>query len=134
MHLDNGWDSELAVDQHLSGAASLGIDLETLVIDWEEFKDIQLAFLRSGVPDCEIPSDHAIVSSVHDVAKAQGIRHTVWGYNTRTETHLPRAWSRGHYDWGYIQAIHRQDGSGRIRTFPHLPLRRACPAASASRT
>ena len=129
VHLDNGWDSEIAAANISTALKTLGIDLETLVIDWEEFKDFQIAFLRAGVPDCEIPSDHAIVSSVHQVAKQQRIRHTVWGYNTRTETHLPRAWSQGHYDWGYIKAIHRRYGSGRIRTFPHMTFASSLPGA-----
>jgi N-acetyl sugar amidotransferase len=120
VHLDNGWDSEIAATNLSSALRALDIDLETLVIDWEEFRNIQLAFLRAGVPDAEIPSDHAIVASVHRVAAVHNIRHTIWGYNTRTETHLPRAWSQGHYDWRYIRMIHRQFGTGRIRTFPHL--------------
>lgn len=122
VHLDNGWDSEIAATNISAALRALGIDLDTLVIDWEEFKDIQLAFLRAGVPDCEIPSDHAIVASVHQVARRHGVRHTVWGYNTRTETHLPKAWSQGHFDWRYIRAVHRQYGSGRVRTFPHLSV------------
>lgn len=120
VHLDNGWDSEIAATNISAALRALGIDLETLVIDWEEFKDIQLAFLRAGVADCEIPSDHAIVSSVHKVAAEHSIKHTIWGYNTKTETHLPKAWSRGHLDWRYIRGIHKQFGSGRVRTFPHL--------------
>jgi N-acetyl sugar amidotransferase len=120
VHLDNGWDSEIAATNISSALRALGVDLETLVIDWAEFKDIQLAFLRAGVPDCEIPSDHAIVASVHQVAVQHRLRHTIWGYNTRTETHLPKAWSQGHLDWRYIRTIHRRFGSGRIRTFPHL--------------
>lgn len=120
VHLDNGWDSEIAATNISSALRALGVDLETLVIDWEEFRDIQLAFLRSGVADCEIPSDHAIVASVHQVATRNGIRHTIWGYNTKTETHLPKAWSQGHLDWRYIKTIHRRFGSGRTKTFPHL--------------
>lgn len=120
VHLDNGWDSEIAVTNISAALRALGVDLETLVIDWEEFKDIQLAFLRAGVPDCEIPSDHAIVASVHQVAAAHHIKHTIWGYNTKTETHLPKAWSRGHLDWRYVKSIHAQFGTGRTRTFPHL--------------
>ena len=120
VHLDNGWDSEIAVTNISSALRALNIDLQTLVIDWDEFKDIQLAFLRAGVPDCEIPSDHAIVASVHNAAAEHRIRHTIWGYNTRTETHLPKAWSQGHFDWRYIRAIHQRYGSGHIETFPHL--------------
>jgi len=127
VHLDNGWDSEIATQNISVTLKNLGIDLDTLVIDWEEFKDIQLAFLRAGVPDCEIPSDHAIVSSVYHTARRLRIHYTIWGYNARTETHLPCAWSQGHYDWGYIKAIHRRYGSGRIRTFPHLTLASSIP-------
>ena len=120
VHLDNGWDSEIAATNISAALRVLNVDLETLVIDWEEFKDIQIAFLRAGVPDSEIPSDHAIVASVHKVAAEHQIRHTIWGYNTKTETHLPKGWSRGHLDWLYIKTIHKQFGSGRVRTFPHL--------------
>lgn len=120
VHLDNGWNSEIAVGNISVTLRNLGIDLYTHVIDWEEFKDIQLAFLRSGVVDCEIPSDHAIVACVHDVADREGVKHTIWGYNCKTETHLPPAWSRAHHDWGYIRAVHRQFGSGRVNTFPRI--------------
>lgn len=120
VHLDNGWDSEIAATNISSALRTLNVDLETLVIDWSEFRDIQLSFLRAGVPDCEIPSDHAIVASVHQTAAQHQIRHTIWGYNTKTETHLPKAWSQGHLDWRYIKSIHQQFGSGRTRTFPHL--------------
>jgi N-acetyl sugar amidotransferase len=119
-HLDNGWDSEIAATNISAALRALDIDLETLVIDWEEFKDIQLAFLRSGVPDCEIPSDHAIMAWVRNVATQHRVRHLIWGNNTRTETHLPKAWSQGHFDWRYIRSVHRRFGSGRIRTFPHM--------------
>ena len=81
---------------------------------------MQLAFLRSGVVDCEIPSDHAIVACVHDAASREGVRNTIWGYNVKTETHLPQAWSRAHLDWGYLRAIHQRYGSGRVKTFPRV--------------
>ncbi|NQT13096.1 MAG: N-acetyl sugar amidotransferase [Planctomycetes bacterium] len=125
VHLDNGWDSELAVKNIENLVRRLDIDLHTHVIDWEEFRDVQLAFLRAGVPDCEIPSDHAIVSAVHHAATRHRIRTVIWGYNCRTETHLPRAWSQGHYDWGYIRAVHRRFGSGKIKTFPHFSYYRS---------
>jgi N-acetyl sugar amidotransferase len=122
VHLDNGWDSEIAVGNIHSALDKLGIELHTHVINWEEIRDIQLAFLKSGVVDCEIPSDHAIVSSVQNLAKKLRIRHTIWGYNAITETHLPPAWSQGHFDFGYIRDVHRRFGNKhvKIKTFPHL--------------
>lgn len=59
VHLDNGWNSELSVQNIENICKKLDIDLYTYVIDWEEFKDIQLSFLKASTPDSEIPSDHA---------------------------------------------------------------------------
>lgn len=118
VHLDNGWNSEIAVANISVTLKRLGIDLHTHVIDWEEFKDIQLAFLRSGVPDCEVPSDQAIFALMSLMATKHGVHYVITGCNVRTETHLPRAWSQGQNDWLYIRSVHRRFGSRRIRTYP----------------
>jgi len=120
VHLDNGWDSEAAVSNIAKVLKKLDLDLYTHVIDWEEFKDIQRAFLLASTPDAEIPSDHAIFATLYHQASRLGIHHVITGINIRTETHLPFAWSQGHWDWGYIRAVHRQFGSGHIKTFPHF--------------
>ena len=60
VHFDNGWDSELAVDNIKKSLEALKIELLTHVVDWEEFKDLQLCFLKASVANCEIPTDHAI--------------------------------------------------------------------------
>lgn len=120
VHLDNGWNSEIAVSNISTVLKKVGIDLHTEVLDWEEFKDIQLAFLKASVPDAEVPSDHAIFACLYHTATKVGVRHVITGLNVRTETHLPRAWSHGHIDWGYLKAVHKAYGSGRrIKTFPH---------------
>jgi N-acetyl sugar amidotransferase len=120
VHLDNGWDSELAVSNIHHALRKLDIELYTHVIDWEEFKDLQLSFLRASTPDSEIPSDHAIAALMRIMADKIGVRHILIGFNVKTETHLPRAWSRGHYDWKYIRGVHQQFGHKKLRTFPHL--------------
>lgn len=122
IHLDNGWDSEMAVKNIENALNKLDIELYTHVIDWEEFRDIQLSFLRASTPDSEIPSDHAIVSIVHQMTEKIGVRYNIWGYNVRTETHLPTSWSQGHWDWLYIKGIHKQFGKRKIKTFPHMTL------------
>lgn len=120
VHLDNGWDSELAVKNVENICRKLNIDLHTIVLDWEEFRDLQISFLKASTPDSEIPSDHAIVVSMLKTAKMIGVKHILSGYNVRTETHLPVAWSQGHYDWGYIKNIQKQFGTIKLKTFPHL--------------
>lgn len=122
IHMDNGWDSELAVKNIEETLKRLDIDLYTKVLDWEEFKDLQLAFLKASTPDSEVPSDHAIWAVIGDMAEKLKVRYVLAGFNVRTETHLPRAWSQGHFDWKYIQSVHRQFGTGKLKTFPHQDL------------
>jgi N-acetyl sugar amidotransferase len=120
VHLDNGWDSELAVKNIENALKILGIDLYTHVIDWDEFKDLQLAFLRASTPDSEIPSDHAILALMHRMADRYRTRYVLPGFNTRTESHLPKEWSQGHSDWRYIKGIHKRFGRRSLKTFPHM--------------
>ena len=120
VHMDNGWDSELAVKNIEETLKRLGIDLHTEVLDWEEFKGLQVAFLRSSTPDSEIPSDHAIWAVLGDLADKLNVKYIVSGFNVRTETHLPRAWSQGHFDWKYIRSVNQLFGRGRLKTFPHI--------------
>ncbi len=119
IHMDNGWDSELAVKNIEETLKRLEIDLFTNVLDWEEFKNLQLAFLKASTPDSEIPSDHAIWAVTGDMAEKLKVRYILTGFNVRTETHLPRAWSQGHFDWKYIQSVNRQFGKAKLKTFPH---------------
>ncbi len=120
VHLDNGWDSELAIKNVENICRKLQIDLHTIVLDWDEFRDLQLSFLKASTPDSEIPSDHAIVMSLLNTAKMFKVQHIITGYNIRTETHLPSSWSQGHFDWGYINNIQKRFGTIQLKTFPHL--------------
>lgn len=120
VHLDNGWNSEIAVSNIDGALDKLGIELFTHVIDWEEYKDIQRAFLLASVPDVEVPTDHAISACLYQIAAKFGVSTILRGANVNTESHLPPAWSQGHLDYGYISDVHRKFGSGKVKTFPHL--------------
>lgn len=118
VHLDNGWDSELSVNNIFKELEILGIDLKTHVINWNEFRDLQLAFLKASTPDSEIPSDHAIVSIMYRMAEEFGISYVITGRNVRTETHVPLSWSHGHHDWKYIKSVHEMFGTVPLTTYP----------------
>jgi N-acetyl sugar amidotransferase len=120
VHLDNGWNSNVAVMNINKAIDALNIDLHTHVLDWEEYKDIQRAFLLASVPDVEIPNDHAILATLYKTAKKYKIRCIISGNNLKTESHLPPAWSQGHLDYGYIRDIHMSFGSVKLKSFPHL--------------
>lgn len=120
VHLDNGWDSELAVKNVENLLKKLGIDLHTKVLDWEEFKDLQLSFLKASVPDLEIPTDHAIMAVLFEAADKYKIRYVISGYNSATESIGVHAWANGHFDWHYIKNLQKRFGKKKLKDFPHL--------------
>jgi N-acetyl sugar amidotransferase len=122
VHFDNGWDSELAVSNIEKVLKRLEIDLFTYVVDWEEFRDLQLAFLKASTPDGEIPTDHGIFALLWRQAAARRIRYIVSGMNFATEAASVPGWSYGHSDWRYIRAVHRQFGTVRLKTYPRFSL------------
>lgn len=124
VHLDNGWDSELAVSNIEKTLKNLGIDLYTYVINWEEFRDLQLSFLKASTPDSEIPTDHAILAVLYIAAARESVQYILSGHNTATEGGGVAAWSQGHGDWRYIRSIQEEFGTKRVKSFPHYgPLR-----------
>ena len=122
IHLDNGWDSELAVSNIEKILRSLDIDLFTYVLDWEEFKDLQLSFLKASVPNCEIPTDHAITALLYHQAAKRNIKYIITGGNVVTEAILPLHWGYYNQDWRHIKAIHKRFGTVKLKSFYHLTL------------
>lgn len=123
VHFDNGWDSELAVANIREVLERLGFPLETYVVDWPQFRDIQLAFLRASTPDGEVPSDHAIQATMWRTAAAVGTRTIISGMNFATEAINVPHYSYGHSDWRYIKDVHRRFGTMPIPSYPHYSLR-----------
>lgn len=122
VHFDNGWNSELSVTNIKKTLDALGIDLVTYVIDWEEFRSLQIAFLRASTPDGEIPTDHAISALLFREAAVRGIRYVISGMNYATEGSSIPAWAYGHMDWRYIRAVNKRFGSRELKQYPHLSL------------
>jgi N-acetyl sugar amidotransferase len=119
VHLDNGWNSEISVRNIENIVTILGIDLHTEVLDWEEFRRLQVAFLRASTPDSEIPTDHAIIATLYKLAAQHGIRWIMDGSNIVTEIMVPATWSHGHSDWGYIKHLNDTFGGAELKTYPH---------------
>jgi N-acetyl sugar amidotransferase len=122
IHLDNGWNSNLAVTNIQNTLKALDIDLHTIVLDWDEFKTMQLSFLHASTPDSEVPTDHAIQAVLFKAAKQFGVRYVIGGSNFETEAIMPIAWSHGMRDWKYIRNVHRRFSDTPLRTFPHFTL------------
>ena len=121
-HFDSGWNSELAVNNIERATSTLGIDLKTDVVDWKEMRDLQLAFFRAGVTNCDIPTDHAFPAVALQNATKFGVKYILSGSNLATESILPSAWGHNAADKRYLKAIHRRHGQVKLKTYPTLGL------------
>ncbi len=123
VHFDNGWNSELAVQNINNLVTKLGLELHTEVMDWELFKDLQLAYFRASVIDIEVCTDQLIFSHLYKVAKKYKIKTILSGANVWTETILPRDWRCvKKHDWTNLKNIHKKYGKKPIAHLPRLNL------------
>jgi len=121
VYLDNGFNSEIAVRNILTLTKRLKIDLETYVVNDEEIKDLNRAFMWASLPWIDGPRDLAMKGILYRVAKAKGINYILRDTDLRLEGKLPQEWT--YTDGRQLASIHRQFGDGvRLRTFPKLSL------------
>jgi len=118
VHFDNGWNSELAVMNIKNLVQKLNIDLLTYVVDWQEFKDLQLSYLKASVVDIEAITDQAISATLIKVAKKLKIKTIISGANHRTEGTLPDGWTYIKSDDRNIRDIHKKFGKKKLKTYP----------------
>lgn len=118
-HVDAGWNSQEAVNNIEQIVEKLGLDLYTEVIDWEEMKDLQLSFFKSGVSHIDAPQDHAFFATMYKFASKYGIKHILTGGNYSTEcVRNPVEWMYYQSDSRQIRDIHRRFGSRPLKRFP----------------
>ncbi len=120
VHVDNGWNSELAVANIRKILTRLEIDLHTVVLDWPEFRDLQRSFFFASVPNCEIPTDHAIVSSLFQAARKMNIRYIISGSNVTSEGVSQENVGHDAKDWTHIADLQKRFGTRKLKSFPRL--------------
>ncbi|MGB8191587.1 MAG: N-acetyl sugar amidotransferase [Chitinophagaceae bacterium] len=123
VHFDNGWNSELAVKNIENIISRLEFDLYTLVVNWEEFRDLQLAYLKASVVDIEAITDHAIIATLYKLAIEKNIKYILSGTNIVTEATLPAYWVFNKNDHINIRSIHKEFGSVKLKTYPFYNTR-----------
>jgi N-acetyl sugar amidotransferase len=120
VHVDCGWNSELAVKNIENIVKHLNLELHTHVVDWEEMKDLQVAFFKASLANLDIPQDHAIFAALYRFAVDNSIKYVLNGSNFETESVLPEAWGYNALDYRHIKAVHKKFGSVPLKTFPHV--------------
>lgn len=118
LHVDNGWNSELATKNIENILKVLNYDLYTHVIDWEEMRDMQLAFFKASVVDIDLPFDNAFMAILYDIAKKYKIKYILSGHNTVTEGWMPPNFTHYKLDTINLKAIHKKFGTLKLKKFP----------------
>ena len=118
-HVDAGWDSQIAVNNIERLIDGLGLDLYTEVINWEEIKDLQLAFLKSGAPHIDEPQDHAFFATMYKFASENNIKYILTGGNYSTEcVRNPLEWMYYQSDSAQLRDIHKKFGTIPLESYP----------------
>lgn len=118
VHMDNGWNSDTSVKNIKNVVSKLGYDYESYVLDWEEFKDLQLSFLKASVPEIETPTDIAILGALHKVAAKYNAKYIISGGNYATEGILPKSWHYDAKDVKFLKAVQKKFGTRKLKSFP----------------
>lgn len=118
VHFDNGWNSELAVQNIERILRDTGFDLFTYVVDWNEFKDLQLSYIKAGVPDWEVPTDHGFQVCLYEQARKHKVKYVLTGHNHQTEAILPNVMRWNKWDADNIEDIQQRFASGKLKSFP----------------
>jgi N-acetyl sugar amidotransferase len=118
-HVDGGWNTDVAVSNIQVIVEKLGLDLYTEVINWNEMRDFQLSFFKSGVAHLDIPQDHAFVATLYHFAKKNKIKYILNGGNISTEcVRNPKDWLYYGTDMAQLNDIQRQFGTVKLETYP----------------
>lgn len=118
-HVDGGWNSELAVHNINVLVDKLNLDLFTEVINWEEMKDFQLTFFKSGMPMLDVPQDHAFIATLYNFADKYKIKYILNGGNISTEcVRNPMEWLYYGTDMILINDLIKKFGTKKLETYP----------------
>ena len=118
-HVDGGWNSQIAVNNIEVLINGLDLDLYTEVIDWPEMRDFQLAYFKAGIPNIDVPQDHAFIAALYNFADAHGIRYILNGFNFSTEcVQRPLEFFYWGTDMAQIRDITSRFGTRRLENYP----------------
>jgi N-acetyl sugar amidotransferase len=120
VHFDNGWNSKIAVANIKRVCTMFNVELFTYVVNWEEFKDLQISFLKASTSDAETPTDVGILSTLFKIADQENVKYILYGHSFRTEGVAPVGWT--YYDGKYIKAVQKRFGSVKLKTYPNFTL------------
>lgn len=120
--IDNGWNTKEADENIMRLVEGLKVPFFRYTIDLEEFRNLQIAFIRAGVTNIEIPTDHILMASSYEMATKYAVKYIISGGNTATEAIMPKAWGYQARDLKHIKAIYKKLMDREIVNLPTISL------------
>ncbi len=117
VHVDAGWNSIESVENIQALVKSFNLDLETVIINWKDMRNLQVAYLKSGVINQDVPQDHAFFTNVYNVALKKKIKSVILGSNTASESILPKSWGQNASDGKNIKGIYNSIYSTKLISY-----------------
>lgn len=118
VHVDAGWDTPEALDNIRLLLAHCNFDYRVITPNWETIRKLQLAFLRSGIANQDIPQDHAFFTALYNIAQINGITHVLSGFNVASEAVSSRAWEESGIDSWLVRDVARKTGLHQLDGYP----------------
>lgn len=125
-HVDGGWNTKESAHNVQALADYLGYDLHSFTVDWEEMRDLQVAYLKSGLANQDVPQDQAFFAVLFNQCEQFGIKYWLTGSNLVSESILPESWGYSAMDSRQIKDVHRRFGTVPLKTFPMISFWEYC--------
>ncbi len=95
-HIDAGWNLPVAEDNIKRLTEKLGVELHVEKMNWDEMREMQLAWFRTGLEMLDAPQDHAFIALIDKYSRELGVKYILNGYNISTEIIAdPESWEKG---------------------------------------
>lgn len=116
--IDTGYNKPDADENIMRMVEGLRVPFYRYTIDLAKFKELQGAFLRSGVINVEIPTDHVLMAASLEMAAKYGIKTILSGGNVATESIMPASWGYNARDLTHIKDIYREFTGEKLTGLP----------------
>ncbi len=122
VHVDAGWNTETAVNNIKAVVDYCNYDLHTIVVDWDEMRDLQISYLKSGVSNQDVPQDHVFFAALYSFAVKNSMKYVISGGNLATEGIFPKSWHYNALDGKNLKHIHKTFARKKIKKLPTMSL------------
>jgi N-acetyl sugar amidotransferase len=106
--IDNGWNDPKADENIMRLVEGLKVPFYRYTIDINKFRKLQAAFIKAGLVNIEIPTDHILMAASYEMAEKYGIKYILSGGNVATESIMPPSWSYTARDLVHIKDVYKK--------------------------